>query len=202
MRLATVVVLDPGHGGPDAGCIALHGAWQEKRWTLQMARLAQDECAARWESLSVELTRDGDEFVPLSARARLARHLRADLVIAIHVDAFADPHAKGSRVFWLSEDARPYAEHLAAHMPTELRRKHNGAVRATVTDWPRVVNVLQQHSTVPAILVECGYSTSAHDFDALRDPMTCAGIAKAIAETAHLAHATKEASDVRELTTH
>lgn len=202
MRLATVVVLDPGHGGPDAGCIALHGAWQEKRWTLQMAQLAQDECAARWESLSVELTRDGDEFVPLSARARLARHLRADLVIAIHVDAYDDTTKHGARVFWLSDDARPYAEHLMGGVPAEIRRKGRTAQRANVADWRRVVNVLQQHSTIPAILIECGYSTNAHDFDALRDPMICAGIAKAIAETAHLAHATKEASDVRQLTTH
>ena len=202
MNLRQTVVLDPGHGGPDAGCVAMHGAWLEKRWVLDMAKLARDECAARWEAFDVELTRDGDEFVPLSARARLARHLRADLVIAIHVDAFSDPHAKGSRVFWLSDDARPYAEHLASHMPAELRRKHNGAVRATVADWPRVVNVLQQHSTIPAILIECGYSTNAHDFAALRDPMTCAAIARAIAETAHLAQITKEAADVRTHTAH
>lgn len=201
MKLDTVVVLDPGHGGADPGCIAMHGAWQEKHWTLDMAKLARSACLTRHSALSVELTRERDEGASLSMRARLARHLRADLVIAIHVDAYHDKTRRGTRVFWLSADARPYAEALMQAMPSELRRKGRTAQVPDAADWSRVVNVLQHH-TLPAILVECGYSTNERDFAALRDPMVCDGIAAAIASTAHLAHITREAADVRATSTH
>lgn len=188
-----IVVLDPGHGGADAGCSALHGAWQEKRFTLDVARLARDACYALSSEIEPVLTRDADTALPLSVRARLAREAKADLVISIHANAFGDRAARGAMSFWLAEDSRPYAEELSRLIPDELRRKRGAVFRATETEWPRVVNVLHYHDA-PAVLLECGFATNAHDLDSLRDPLVQQGIANAIAKTAHLALLTKEAT--------
>jgi N-acetylmuramoyl-L-alanine amidase len=54
-------------------------------------------------ALRAMLTRDGDWFVPLSARVAKARRVKADLFVSIHADAFSTSTARGSSVFVLSE---------------------------------------------------------------------------------------------------
>ena len=49
------------------------------------------------------LTRDADFFVPLHQRVQKAQHVKADLFVSIHADAFTTPEAKGASVFVLSE---------------------------------------------------------------------------------------------------
>ena len=102
-RTPRLVVLDPGHGGIDPGCIGLSGTY-EKEITLQMAReLARGlEATGRYR---VKLTRDEDEFVPLEERVARARGANADLLLSIHADALPDAKMRGASVFTLSEQA-------------------------------------------------------------------------------------------------
>ncbi|MBI3148716.1 MAG: N-acetylmuramoyl-L-alanine amidase [Betaproteobacteria bacterium] len=97
-----IVVLDPGHGGEDPGAVGRKGTY-EKNITLAVANKlkAQIEREANYR---VVLTRDGDYFVPLTARVEKARRLRADLFISIHADAFPKKSARGASVFALSEN--------------------------------------------------------------------------------------------------
>ena len=95
------VAIDPGHGGEDPGAIG-PGGTMEKDVTLMIAQrlfeLTQTDPALR-----AMLTRDGDWFVPLSARVAKARRVKADLFVSIHADAFSTSTARGSSVFVLSE---------------------------------------------------------------------------------------------------
>jgi len=98
-----LVVLDPGHGGVDPGCIGLSGTY-EKEITLQMAR----ELARALEATGhyqVRLTREDDEFVALEERVARARALNAELLLSIHADALPDEKMRGASVFTLSEQA-------------------------------------------------------------------------------------------------
>ena len=65
-----VVVLDPGHGGQDNGAQGRQGV-QEKRVVLDIARRVQIHLVNA--GLKVYLTRDGDRFVELEERCRLAK---------------------------------------------------------------------------------------------------------------------------------
>jgi N-acetylmuramoyl-L-alanine amidase len=102
-RLRPLVMLDPGHGGVDPGCISLSGAY-EKDITLATARtLAHEiEAAGRYR---VALTRVDDEYVPLPDRVQRARAAGADLMLSIHADALPDERMRGASVFTLSEQA-------------------------------------------------------------------------------------------------
>ena len=95
------IAIDPGHGGEDPGAIG-PGGTMEKDVTLMIAQrlfeLTQTDPALR-----AMLTRDGDWFVPLSARVAKARRVKADLFVSIHADAFSTSTARGSSVFVLSE---------------------------------------------------------------------------------------------------
>jgi N-acetylmuramoyl-L-alanine amidase len=103
-----VVVLDPGHGGTDPGAPAASGG-NEKEVTLAIAKAAKSaiekRARARGVPIEVRLTRDGDYFVTLGGRVRLARQWNADLFISIHADSAPNVNARGASVYTLSETA-------------------------------------------------------------------------------------------------
>ncbi|MCK0094773.1 N-acetylmuramoyl-L-alanine amidase [Yoonia sp. F2084L] len=96
-----VVVIDPGHGGIDPG--ANQGGIKEADLMLVLA----EELAVMLRDLDgvrPVLTREGDNFVPLSARMTIARRVGADLFISLHADALDEDEAQGASVYTLSAD--------------------------------------------------------------------------------------------------
>lgn len=99
-RLITVVI-DAGHGGEDPGAIGRRGSY-EKNVTLSIARRLKRKIDAE-PNMRAVMTRNGDYFVPLRERVRMARQVQADLFVSVHADAFIRPEARGSSVYVLSE---------------------------------------------------------------------------------------------------
>jgi len=97
---AVVVAIDAGHGGKDPGSHG-PGGTLEKDVTLAVARNLAAEIN-RQPGMKAVLTRDGDFFIPLTQRYRIARENNADLFVSIHSDAFTSDDAKGSSVWVLS----------------------------------------------------------------------------------------------------
>ena len=81
------VVLDPGHGGHDHGCMSKDRRYSEKNIVLSVAlrlgKLIEDE----HPDVKVIYTRKKDVFIPLAERADIANRNKADLFISIHVNA-------------------------------------------------------------------------------------------------------------------
>lgn len=100
-RRPITIAIDPGHGGEDPGAIGRRGTC-EKDVVLAIARRLKPMLESN-PRVRVMMTRDADYFVPLAARVRKARRVRADLFVSIHADAFRDRSARGSSVFALSE---------------------------------------------------------------------------------------------------
>ena len=101
-----LVVIDPGHGGIDAGAIGVGGT-NEKDIVLRFAKLLKKELGRRGH-VRVKMSRSKDVFVPLPERVSFARTHAADLFVSIHADSIAKRRAKGVRgasVYTLSEEA-------------------------------------------------------------------------------------------------
>jgi N-acetylmuramoyl-L-alanine amidase len=98
-----VVVIDPGHGGPEVGAAGPGGHF-EKDVTLAISRKLRGALA---NSLGVQvfLTREGDQDVPLDDRAAIANNYKADLFLSIHCNASRASVARGSEVYFLSYQA-------------------------------------------------------------------------------------------------
>jgi len=93
------VVIDAGHGGRDPGAIA--NGMQEKDITLDIAQ----RLAARLRTeagVRVIMTRDGDVFVPLQERGRIANRGNGKLFVSIHVNASRDGDVRGVETYFLS----------------------------------------------------------------------------------------------------
>jgi N-acetylmuramoyl-L-alanine amidase len=101
-----LIVIDPGHGGPDTGTIAASGE-MEKTIVLDFAQMLSDKLE-KGGKYRVAMTRDDDRFVPLGERVRMARTQGAALFVSIHADALASRHeadVRGATVYTVSDSA-------------------------------------------------------------------------------------------------
>lgn len=113
------VVIDPGHGGSDTGCVSAHGV-AEKDVALNLGlRVA---ALLRAEGCRVYLTRQTDETVPLYARPETANTVGADYLVSLHCNHNDAPAARGSACYYFqrshyySEHGRRLAESIGARL--------------------------------------------------------------------------------------
>jgi N-acetylmuramoyl-L-alanine amidase len=98
------VVLDPGHGGYDKGQVSLYG--NEKDFALDVARKLRPLLQAK--GFRVIMTREGDYFVPLEVRAKIANAARNSIFVSIHFNATSDnPDATGFEIFSFTPRGAP-----------------------------------------------------------------------------------------------
>jgi len=99
-----VIVLDPGHGGIDPGAVGAGGVLEKDIVYAFATRLRERlEEGGRYR---VILTRDGDTFVALGERVRIAQRSQADLFISIHADSISSaPQVSGLTVYTGSDRA-------------------------------------------------------------------------------------------------
>lgn len=96
-----IVAIDAGHGGEDPGARGPSGTY-EKTIVLQIAKKLEALVNGK-AGMRAVMVRDGDYYVPLVERRKIAREKHgADVFISIHADAFTDARAHGASVFALS----------------------------------------------------------------------------------------------------
>jgi N-acetylmuramoyl-L-alanine amidase len=96
-----VIAIDAGHGGEDPGARGARGT-KEKDVVLTIARRLE-ALIRQQPGMRPVMIRNGDYFLSLRQRMRLAREAKADLFISIHADAFKERDVRGSSVYTLSE---------------------------------------------------------------------------------------------------
>ena len=95
----SVVVIDPGHGGKDAG--ANLGTVREKDIVLDIALKLGKQIQQNYPGIKVIYTRSKDIFIPLHKRAEIANKNNADLFISLHVNAVDAKSVQGTETFVL-----------------------------------------------------------------------------------------------------
>jgi len=90
------VVIDAGHGGHDSG--TAHYGLKEKYLALDIAKRLRAHLEEA--GMSVVMTRETDQFLPLSTRPAIANHLGADLFVSVHINANHDRHVSGIEVYY------------------------------------------------------------------------------------------------------
>ena len=114
------VVIDPGHGGDDAG---VHGAGGtlEKQVTLDVARRLKAVLESRM-GVHVVLTRDDDRAVSPDERTATANNAKGDLFVSLHMSASPSPAMTGAAVYFMrldreGEETRREAGAQATELP-------------------------------------------------------------------------------------
>ena len=134
-----VIVIDPGHGGPDNGTQAGGSDFMEKNLVLTFGLALRDRIQKSGK-YRVVMTRDDDTFVPLDERVRIARSQSAALMVSIHADALprGEGDARGATIYTLSEKASDSeAERLA-----EAENRSDAIAGVTISAEPVVTDIL------------------------------------------------------------
>ncbi len=132
------IVLDPGHGGEDAGARSRRFGVREKDVTLAIAKRLRKILEER--GVRVILTRESDRFLPLPKRAALANESGTDLFVSIHVNSSRTRRGSGVECYYLSDsvDDNARASEAAAHGPLDLEgssfAKRSRALTTTLWD--------------------------------------------------------------------
>ncbi len=129
-----VIVIDPGHGGPDNGTQS--GNESEKNLVLGFALALRDRIEKSGK-YRVVMTRTDDTFIPLNDRVKIARNQSAALFVSIHADALPrhEGDAQGATIYTLSDKASDAeAERLA-----EAENKADAIGGVNLTEEPTEV---------------------------------------------------------------
>jgi N-acetylmuramoyl-L-alanine amidase len=137
-----VIVIDPGHGGGEAGATDPSGLL-EKDVTLAIAQKLRDRLLAEG-GLSVSLTREGDTEVALSDRPRKAKELNADVFISIHANGFKMISAHGFETFFASLTATDHAAMDLAIWENQVEEGEMAAPDRVMTDIEMILGDMAQ----------------------------------------------------------
>src|SRR5216110_2014619 len=146
---STAVVIDAGHGGFDRGGIPGQRI-PEKEMTLDVAQRLKSLLAA--SGYRVIMTRDSDVFVPLPTRVAIANSYDNAIFVCIHFNSAKRMGAGGIERYFYSRESLPLASAIHYYVAGGAPSSNRGVRR-------RGFYVLRK-TTVPAVLVECGFLTN------------------------------------------
>jgi len=163
-----IIILDPGHGGPDGGAVG--GEVLEKEIALQTALKLRDYL--QQQGAFVILTRENDQDLAsentrgysrrkaedLRKRVEFINESEADLFISIHLNAIPSPRWRGAQTFY--HGAFKENERVAKFIQAELRRNLENTNRSA-----KAINgiYLLKYAKRPGALVEIGFLSNPEE---------------------------------------
>ncbi len=171
---ATVVAIDPGHGGGDPGAVGINGL-QEKIAVLSISTQVAEQL--RRKGINAVLTRTSDREIDLSPRVATAARVKADLFVSIHANAISlsRPDINGLETYY-------YASTQGYRL---ARAIHNRILKNTDMQDRGVRQArfyVLRRTKMPSVLVETGFVTGSKDAARLSSPAQRTQLAEAIAQ--------------------
>ncbi|HEU0131298.1 MAG TPA: N-acetylmuramoyl-L-alanine amidase [Mycobacteriales bacterium] len=169
------VIVDPGHGGADRGWTS--GALVEADLAYDIAARLEGRLAAA--GAIPFLTRSADGDVSVADRAEFANSAEADLYLSIHVDGSPSARCQGVATYYFG-NARSGASAVGERLADLVQREV--VARTDLLDCrthPQSWELLRL-TRMPAVQVDAGYLTNAHDAARLGEPEFRDTIAEAL----------------------
>lgn len=178
--LGRVIFVDPGHGGRDPG--TTYGNIMEKDIVLEISLALRDELLKK--GAIVYMTRDKDEDLSskwdtrkkrgdLYRRILMYKKYNAELYLSIHINQYKNPNWKGIEVLYnpINSKNKEIGEILMKNFKTEF-----GTKRSLIT-----TNLyMYKNTTVPGVLIECGFLSNPNERYLLRQSSYQKKLAKSI----------------------
>jgi len=156
-----VVLIDAGHGGWDPGKVS--GKVQEKDINLEIARKLQTYLelggatviVTRFDDDDVARTKSSDMY----KRKMTSNTSQADIFVSIHQNSFDGASVRGAQVFYFnrSDSSKRLAECIQSTIKDNLIANNRFEAKPNDNYY-----VLKQTS-MPAVLVECGFLSNSND---------------------------------------
>lgn len=164
-----LVVIDPGHGGHDAGTQSISKPrYQEKSLNLVTAQFIKG--FLQQLGYQVFMTRENDTFISLDKRAQMANEKKPSLFVSVHYNSAPSAEANGVEVFYYQSKekkermlkSKRLAHDILKHVLVHTKAKSRGVKHANYA--------VIRETNMPAVLVEGGFVTNEAELQNLKDP--------------------------------
>lgn len=160
------IVIDAGHGGKDGGAVGRTTKVTESELNLKYANTLKDLC--RNFGIGVVMTRSNmnglyDESAPnkkkseMEKRKSIINKSGADIMVSIHMNSYPLPTCEGAQVFYAkgSENGFRLAKSVQKSICLSFK---NARTYVSVGDY-----FVLNYSSMPSILVECGFLSNPQE---------------------------------------
>jgi N-acetylmuramoyl-L-alanine amidase len=168
-RFSTVVI-DPGHGGHDKG-----GQWgqvYEKHLALDTATRLEGYLKQR--GIRTVMTRRSDYFVTLPGRVSIANRFRNAIFVSVHYNYTWKQDVSGLETFYHGSSSQGLAQCVHQGMLKRVRATNRGVKFARY--------YVIRNTTIPAVLVECGFVSNATERSRMKRAWYRDALARGIAD--------------------
>ncbi|WP_271251806.1 N-acetylmuramoyl-L-alanine amidase [Pseudanabaena sp. Chao 1811] len=169
-----VIVVDPGHGGPDVG--ATRNGIYEKDINLEISKYLGG--ILQQMGYSVIYTRTNDIDLDLEPRVQIAENARADAFVSVHVNSLDVNASSVSGVETYHARGSTVGQELARYVHSQIIASTGASDRNIRGAGFYVI----AKTSMPAILVETGYITNPAESSNLTSPNYQRRMAEAIAK--------------------
>lgn len=162
-----VILIDSGHGEWDPGKVG-SSKILEKDINLEIAKKLQAHLEQGDAYVLMTRVEDkalgSNKHADMAGRKYIANTSEADILISIHQNSYSSGSAKGPQVFHYdnSENSKNLAQAIQLQMNACLGRS-SGRKPAINPSY-----FILRTTTMPAVIVECGFLTNSWDRDSLR----------------------------------
>jgi N-acetylmuramoyl-L-alanine amidase len=162
----STVIVDPAHGGADSG-VKISDKIHEKDITLTLALLIQKELS-KVGHIQVILTRDKDRDVSTQERVNRISTTQPRIMVSLHINAGFYKTAKGFEIYFPG---------------FKTGKSVKDSPSAIISDMKKNKNLpLLEGITIPAVIVEIGFSGNAENRKKLNDEKYRLDIARALSK--------------------
>lgn len=169
------IVIDAGHGGIDGGATSCTGVLESHinleialRLNDLMHLLGYDTVMIRTTDTSIHIGGNSiaaQKLSDLRERVRIVSETEGAVLISIHQNTYHDSRFSGAQVFYsANEEGKKLASLLQDSLISSLNPGSNRKTKKAEGIY------LMQHTTCPAVLVECGFLTNPQEEANLRSP--------------------------------
>jgi len=184
-RIDKIVFIDPGHGGYDPGTHS--DEILEKEINLKIATNLYDLFIEN--SSMAFITRSGDydlsslnsknhKLEDLNNRIRAIKNSGAEILISIHLNALRDTSVYGPMVYYRKNDEKSF-------MLAEIIQKKLNVLSGREKISHPETYFLFKHTTIPAVIIECGFLSNAEERRKLNDSSYQKQLANCIFESVY-----------------
>lgn len=173
---APTIILDPGHGGIDGGCVALNGV-PEKGINLNIALTARDILSSM--GYNVVMTRDTDKSIHDNGVKGTGNQKRSDMknrlaiinsyenavAVSIHQNQFTDSAFSGAQMFYSDSNnlSGVFANTMQAAFVQNLQPDNMRETKEIGNDLYLLYN-----ANCPMIMAECGFLSNEQESELLQ----------------------------------
>ena len=176
----TKIIIDAGHGEPDGGAVSKDGI-KESELNLQIAKKLASKL--KESNFEVLMTREDENNIAsesmqnkkireiktndLNNRVKIANESGASILVSIHMNKFEDSKYRGWQTFYSknSEEGKKLAENIQSSISECI--EYDNKRTALKIEGIKIID----KSTIPAVIVECGFLSNEEECRLLQEEM-------------------------------